>query len=121
MKRLVSLFICLALAIGCMSGCGGKTNSSSDISASGMKILFSLSQADDFRSAVANKAKETAEKAGATVDIVDEEKLNNIIRDLNLNEKDENSIRTFVVVISLIAQASAIKKLVQKIVNEYHS
>ena len=72
MKRLVSLFICLALAIGCMSGCGGKTNSSSDISASGMKILFSLSQADDFRSAVANKAKETAEKAGATVDIVDE-------------------------------------------------
>ena len=48
-------------------------------------------------------------------------KLNNIIRDLNLNEKDENSIRTFVVVISLIAQASAIKKLVQKIVNEYHS
>ena len=63
MKRLVSLFICLALAIGCMSGCGGKTNSSSDISASGMKILFSLSQADDFRSAVANKAKETAEKA----------------------------------------------------------
>lgn len=73
MNRLVSLLICLALAIGCMSGCGGKTNSSSDISASGMKILFSLSQADDFRSAVANKAKETAEKAGATVDIVDEE------------------------------------------------
>ena len=40
---------------------------------------------------------------------------------LNLDEKDENSIRTFVVVLSLIAQASAIKKLVQKIVNEYHS
>ena len=32
-----------------------------------------------------------------------------------------NSIRTFVIVMSLIAQASAIKKLVQKIVNEYHS
>jgi len=60
-------------------------------------------------------------KEGIAEDIVDEEKLNNIIRDLNLNEKDENSIRTFVVVISLIAQASAIKKLVQKIVNEYHS
>ena len=40
---------------------------------------------------------------------------------LQLDEKDENSIRTFVVVLSLIAQASAIKKLVQKIVNEYHS
>ena len=58
-------------------------------------------------------------REGIADDIVDEEKLNNIIRDLNLNEKDENSIRTFVVVISLIAQASAIKKLVQKIVNEY--
>ena len=73
MKKLVSLFICLALTIGCLSGCGGKSNNSSDISASGMKILLSLSKADDFRNAVANKAKETAEKAGATVDIVDEE------------------------------------------------
>lgn len=54
-------------------------------------------------------------------DVVDEEKLDSIIKELNLNEKDENSIRTFVIVISLIAQASAIKKLVQKIVNEYHS
>ena len=35
------------------------------------------------------------------------------------DEKDENSIRTFVIVLSLIAQASAIKKLVQKIVKEY--
>ena len=52
---------------------------------------------------------------------VDEEKLDNIISELKLNEKDENSIRTFVIVMSLIAQASAIKKLVQKIVNEYHS
>lgn len=56
-----------------------------------------------------------------TVDVVDEEKLNRIIKDLNLNEKDANSIRTFVVVISLIAQASAIKKIVQRLVNEYHS
>ena len=53
--------------------------------------------------------------------VIDEEKLNLIISELKLNEKDENSIRTFVVVMSLIAQASAIKKLVQKIVNEYHS
>ena len=56
-----------------------------------------------------------------TVDVVDEDKLNNIINDLNLNDKDANSIRTFVVVISLIAQASAIKKIVQRLVNEYHS
>lgn len=53
--------------------------------------------------------------------VVDEEKLDSIISGLNLNETDENSIRTFVIVMSLIAQASAIKKLVQKMVNGYHS
>ena len=52
---------------------------------------------------------------------INDDKLDSIIKDLNLDEKDENSIRTFVVVLSLIAQASAIKKLEQKIVNEYHS
>ncbi|MDZ7543828.1 DUF1836 domain-containing protein, partial [Clostridium perfringens] len=52
---------------------------------------------------------------------VDEEKLDSIISELKLNEKDENSIRTFVIVMSLISQASSIIKLVQKIVNEYHS
>lgn len=52
---------------------------------------------------------------------LDEEKLNEVIKELELDEKDENSIRTFVVVMTLIAQASAIKKLVQKIVTEYHS
>lgn len=56
-----------------------------------------------------------------TSSVLDEEKLNDIIKDLQLEEKDENSIRTFVIVMTLIAQASAIKKLVQKIVNEYHS
>ena len=52
---------------------------------------------------------------------INDDKLDSIIKDLNLDEKDENSIRTFVVVLSLIAQASTIKKLVQKIVNGYHS
>lgn len=52
--------------------------------------------------------------------VVEEEKLEEIIKDLDLDDKDQNSIRTFVVVMSLIAQASAIKKLVQKLVNEYH-
>lgn len=56
-----------------------------------------------------------------TSTVLNEEKLDDIIKDLNLEEKDENRIGTFVVVMSLIAQASAIKKLVQKIVNEYHS
>ncbi|GAB6168527.1 DUF1836 domain-containing protein [Clostridium carnis] len=56
-----------------------------------------------------------------TTSAVDEEKLNEIMTQFDLNEKDENSVRTFVIVMSLIAQASAIKKLVQKIVTEYHS
>ena len=59
-------------------------------------------------------------KAFAKIEVNDE-KLEDIIKELQLDEKDENSIRTFVIVLSLIAQASAIKKLVQKIVKEYHS
>ncbi|MGL5380364.1 DUF1836 domain-containing protein [Clostridium sp.] len=70
--------------------------------------IFSETQSDSF-------------KEFLTTPAVDEEKLNSIIGELDLNEKDENSIRTFVIVMSLIAQASAIKKLVQKIVTEYHS
>lgn len=70
--------------------------------------MFSETQSESFKDFLSKPA-------------VDEEKLNNIISELKLNEKDENSIRTFVIVMSLIAQASAIKKLVQKIVNEYHS
>lgn len=70
--------------------------------------IFSETQSESFKEFLSKPA-------------VNEEKLDNIISELKLNEKDENSIRTFVIVMSLIAQASAIKKLVQKIVNEYHS
>ncbi|AYE34161.1 DUF1836 domain-containing protein [Clostridium septicum] len=70
--------------------------------------IFAETQSESFKEFLATSA-------------IDEEKLNEIISELDLNEKDENSIRTFVIVMSLIAQASAIKKLVQKIVNEYHS
>ncbi|MGG7144671.1 DUF1836 domain-containing protein [Clostridium nigeriense] len=70
--------------------------------------IFSETQSESFKEFLSKPA-------------VNEEKLDSIISELELNEKDENSIRTFVIVMSLIAQASAIKKLVQKIVNEYHS
>ncbi|MGG7060072.1 DUF1836 domain-containing protein [Clostridium nigeriense] len=70
--------------------------------------IFSETQSESFKEFLSKPA-------------VNEEKLDSIISELQLNEKDENSIRTFVIVMSLIAQASAIKKLVQKIVNEYHS
>ena len=39
----------------------------------------------------------------------------------NLKENDEERIKIFLLVLSLIAEASVIKKLVQKLVNEYHA
>ncbi len=53
--------------------------------------------------------------------MTNEQKLEDIIKQFNLKDKDEERIRIFLLVLSLIAQASVIKKLVQKIVNEYHT
>ena len=53
--------------------------------------------------------------------LVSEEKLAEIISKLDLNDKDKNSVTTFLMVMSLIAQASAIKKLAQKIVKDYYT
>ena len=41
------------------------------------------------------------------------------MEEFDLNEKDKERIRVFIIVISLIAQASVIKKIVQRITNEY--
>ncbi|WP_297637796.1 DUF1836 domain-containing protein [uncultured Clostridium sp.] len=49
-----------------------------------------------------------------------EERLDDLVKELNLNESEEDKIKTFMLVLSLIAQASVIKKLVQKIVKEQH-
>ena len=43
------------------------------------------------------------------------------MKKFHLEEKDEERIRIFILVISLVAQASVIKKLVQKIANEYNA
>jgi hypothetical protein len=48
-----------------------------------------------------------------------EEKIENIIKELDLKPNDEERIRIFLLVIFLISEASTIKKLVQKIVDEY--
>ena len=53
--------------------------------------------------------------------IGDEEKLNEMVKGLNLDEKDQDRIRVFILVISLVAQASVIKKLVKKIAREYET
>jgi hypothetical protein len=49
------------------------------------------------------------------------DKLQEMIQNFELKEKDEERIRIFLLVLSLIAQASVIKKLVQKIVKEYET
>ncbi|OAA86633.1 DUF1836 domain-containing protein [Clostridium ljungdahlii] len=48
-----------------------------------------------------------------------EKKFQDMVKDMNLKSEDEDRIVIFFVVISLICQASAIKKLVQNIVNNY--
>lgn len=50
-----------------------------------------------------------------------EEKLEKMVKEFNLKENDEERIKIFLLVLSLIAEASVIKKLVQKLVNEYHA
>ena len=49
-----------------------------------------------------------------------EERLEEMIKEFNLKEDDEERIKIFLLVLSLIAEASVIKKLVQKIANEYN-
>ena len=48
-----------------------------------------------------------------------EEKFEKIIKELDLKASDEERIRIFLLVIFLISEASAIKKLVQKLVDKY--
>lgn len=55
-----------------------------------------------------------------TTPVCDNGKLEKIIEGFNLEDKDKARIRTFIIVMSLIAQASVIKKLVQKIVKDYN-
>lgn len=56
-----------------------------------------------------------------TTSLIHETEVEEIIKGLNLKENDEERIKIFLIVISLIAQASVIKKLVQRIVKEYES
>jgi hypothetical protein len=62
--------------------------------------------------------KETFEKS-LSREFIHEEKLKNIIKDSNLKSEEEERILVFLVVMTLVAEASAIKKLVQKLVEEY--
>ena len=58
-----------------------------------------------------------------SVPLLDEGKLEELIKGTNKiqNEKDAEAIRTFLIVMTLIARGSVIKSLVQKIVEDYYS
>jgi hypothetical protein len=53
-------------------------------------------------------------------DFYDEKKLNDFIAQSKLNPKDEERIKVFLIVMTLVAQSSAIKKLAQKLLEEYN-
>ena len=54
------------------------------------------------------------------VPLVDNDKIEEIIQVSDIKEEDRDYIVTFLTVMTLIAQASVVKKVVQKIVNGYH-
>lgn len=51
--------------------------------------------------------------------LFDETRLEERVKSLNLADKDEERIKIFLTVMTLVSEASVIKKLVQKIVNDY--
>lgn len=54
-----------------------------------------------------------------STDYFDENKIDNIIKEFNLEANDQERIKVFLVVMTLIAQSSVIKKLAQKIIDDY--
>lgn len=52
--------------------------------------------------------------------LIHEDKLDEMIKKFNLKDKEEERIKVFLLVLSLISEASAIKSLAQRIVNEYN-
>lgn len=54
-----------------------------------------------------------------SVETFNEEKFNQFIEESHLKEEDKGRILVFLVVMSLIAQASAIKKLARKVIDQY--
>lgn len=53
--------------------------------------------------------------------IDDEKKLEDMIGKFEIEEKDKERIRVFILVIALVAQASVIKKIVKKVAREYEA
>lgn len=69
--------------------------------------IFSEIQMDSFKEFLSNP-------------FLDDDKLDSIVEKLDLKDKEQERIKLFLAVMSLIAQASVIKKMVQRLVSEYH-
>ncbi len=69
--------------------------------------IFSEIQMDSFKEFFSNP-------------FLEDEKLDSIVEKLDLQEKEQERIKLFLAVMTLIAQASVIKKMVQRLVSEYH-
>lgn len=55
-----------------------------------------------------------------TTPLYDNDRLNQKMESLKLEEKEAERIKVFILVMSLVAQASSIKKMVQRLVKEYY-
>lgn len=69
--------------------------------------IFSEIQMDSFKEFFSNP-------------FLEDEKLDSIVQKLDLQEVEQERIKLFLAVMTLIAQASVIKKMVQRLVSEYH-
>lgn len=53
------------------------------------------------------------------IENIDKDKFKSIIKESNISSKDENKLSMFILVLTLIAQAAAIKKFAKKIIDDY--
>lgn len=91
MKKVISYLLCAALAVGCLTGCGGSGKSAAK--GDGLKMFLSLSQADDFRNSIVEQAQKTASGKGVTLDVTDEQNsIENQVEDIKKAVKENYDV-----------------------------
>lgn len=72
MKKRLGFILLMLFTLAVMTACGSKSKEK-EISAKGIKMYMTVSSADTFRQALMDKAKETAEGMGASIELKDAE------------------------------------------------
>lgn len=91
MKKVISYLLCAALAVGCLTGCGGSGKSAAK--GDGLKVFMSLSQADDFRNTIVEQAQKTASEKGVTLEVADEQNsIENQMEDIKKAVKENYNV-----------------------------